>query len=438
MAKKKKKDEGQSSSPSGNASSWSQEGSGLDLGQWQAFQEQLQDKKESANSGQRRRKLQRRIDAAGNVIENWVYEDTGEPAPPPGGDDGGGGGGDDGGGYEDWGGGGRDPLDDRNIMYDEWANQTDREAAYFRYLRNYLNIDFNGVDSDYTDWIRSQYQTMDEDWRVATGNSYALWNPGDSLAADEEVVVGSDGQKRKRKKRKKNADGTDAPLEPVEGGFDTDGDGVPDTKLPAPPDFWEYLANNLTNERFGTQSEGYQNFWANRNQRAHYLNQLGAYGYDTGGNGTQNEYQQWLTGEAFRPYEEGFQRARQADPNLQFRAYLGGQLGGADLGVEGDTYQDYWGDRNQAAKFTNWARSQGLGQIDNAHNPFTAYVQGEGGMGKLQRAWNQDTGGSTWNDFLKTQDPSKFANDFLRAGRSKQGKAGNAFGSGPGRWSTFG
>lgn len=340
--------------------------------------------------------------------------------------------------YNQWGGSGRDPLADRNIVYDEWANDQDREAAYFRYLRNYLNIDPNGVDSDYTDWIRSQYQTMDEDWRIATGNSYALWNPDEAVGDDEEIVVGSDGKKRRRKKKgadtagETGGEGLTGP-----GAFDSDNDGVNDARMPIPPDYWEYLAKNLTAERFGPQANRYQDFWANRNQQQAYQNAMVQRGYDIGGT-TRTGYQEWLANDAFRPYEEGFARSRQSNPNLQFRAYLNDVLGATDMSEQGDTYQDWWGDRNQAAKFTNWVRGNGFGQIDNARNPFTAYVQGEGGMGQMQRKWNQGSGGSTWNDFLKDQDPNQFVQGFMRAGRRQQGRSSGAFGAGPGRWSTFG
>lgn len=328
--------------------------------------------------------------------------------------------------------------DGQSDIYQKWANETDRAAAYRLYLAQSLGIDLGAIDSDYNDWLEGQFDRYDMLYRQAIGANFRD-NAGtvvDEEDVEDEVDDGNGGKRTRRRRRRRRQDGSVTEVE-----LDENGNPVGEEvtiKPPVNPDYMKFLGDHVTADEIGKQGNRYQDFWANRNQRTYYLNQLQGRGLDTGGYGTQNEYQQWLTGEAFRPYEEGFQQARNTDPNLQFRAYLSRQLGGADLTQEGDTYQDYWGDRNQAAKFTNWARAQGYGQIDNAHNPFTSYIQGEGGMGKLQRAWNQDTGGSTWNDFLKTQDPSQFVNNFLRAGRSKQGKAGNAFGAGPGRWSTFG
>lgn len=422
------------------AKNWSQENSGLTFDQWQAYESYLQQQKKKANSGQQRKRLRRRIDAAGNVIEEWVTEPTPEPEPEPEPDPTPGDGDEDDDGIpDDYDLGGEigtdNPpvLDDtmpENYYFDEWANQTDREAAFRRHLMGRLGIDTALIDSDYEKWLSDQFQTYDELYRVSIGDSYAKYG-GQQLADNEEIVVGSDGQ---RYVRKKGGGGKDYAV------ADLNRDGqVNDADIPQTPDYWDWMARYVTADRVGTNSDPYKDWWANRNQDAYFLNSLGSYGYDPGGEGqTRNEYQQWLATEAFRPFAEGYTQAAQSDPNLQFRRYLESSMAGADLSQEGDAYQDYWGDRNQAEKFTNWARSQGIGQIDDASNPYTRFLQGEGGMGKLQRAWNQNAGGMTWNDFLKDQDITRFQSDFMKSSRTSKGRAGGAFGSGPGRWSTFG
>lgn len=423
------------------SSNWSQEGSGLTYEQWQTYQANLEKQKKKADSGQQRKKLRRRIDAAGNVIEEWVtdpipepVEPTPEPEPDP--DE-----------YTDEDGDGLDddyntdigtdnpaPLPDtmpENYYFDEWANQTDREAAYRRHLMGRLGIDTSLVDSDYAKWLSDQFQSYDELYRVSIGDSYAKYG-GQQLGAEEEIVVGSDGERYVRKK------GAGDKSQFAVADLNRDGE-VNDADIPQTPDYWDWMNKYVTADRVGTNSDPYKDWWANRNQDAYFLNSLGSYGYDPGGEGqTRNEYQQWLSSEAFRPFAEGYTQAAQSDPNLQFRKYLESNMAGADLGQEGDAYQDYWGDRNQSEKFTNWARSQGVGQIDDASNPYTRFLQGEGGMGKLQRTWNQNAGGMTWNDFLKDQDVTRFQSDFMKSSRTSKGRAGSTFGSGPGRWSTFG